>query len=464
MPLIDAQNRRWWILGAMSGVLGLTVLDETIVGVALATIRPDLDMGVVASHWVVNAYLLSFTGFVAIGGRLGDSHGHTAIFVIGTAIFAVASLAAGSAPSGGWLIAARAVQGIGAAIIFPASLAMITNIFPAEERGTAFGIQVTISAVFMSMGPLVGGFFTESVSWRWIFWINLPFIAVIALIVFVTREEGPAPSAPADADGEAESNGFDIAGLATLILGLTALVVAFMQGVEWGWGSPAILSLLAGGVVLLGVFAVVELTRVNPLIEVGLLRIATFTGGNLVFFMFQFNKIAVFVFIALYLQEVMHASPIEAGFLILVAVLPTLATSLLAGKAADRFGSRMPLSIGLFINASTVGAVAVAMAYQSYALIVAPLIVWGATLPVIAVCARRALMGAVPEALRGQAGGVNLTIQMLGGTIGMALCGTLLATTGDYRLVFGVTSALLFVSLLIAVATIERHAASAPAH
>ncbi|MCG8546514.1 MAG: MFS transporter [Alphaproteobacteria bacterium] len=463
MAVFDAQNRRWWILGAMSGVLGLTVLDETIVGVALPTIRPDLDMGQVASHWVVNAYLLTFTCFVAIGGRLGDSHGHTGIFVIGTAIFAAASLAAGSAPSGGWLIGARAAQGMGAAIIFPASLAMITSIFPAEERGTAFGIQVTIAAVFMSMGPLVGGFFTETISWRWIFWINLPFVAVIALIIFVTRERALEPSAPT-APTKAESHGFDIAGLATLVLGLTALVVAFMQGVEWGWDSPAILSLLAGGVVLLGIFAVVELHRANPLIEISLLRIATFTGGNLVFFMFQFNKIAIFVFVALYLQEVMRDSPIEAGLVILVSVLPTLVTSLLAGKAADRFGSRMPLSVGLFLNASAVGLVADATASDSYALIVAPLIVWGATLPVVAVCSRRALMSAVPEAQRGQAGGVNLTIQMLGGTIGMALCGTLLATTGDYGLVFGVTSGLLFVSLLIAMTMIERSGASAAAH
>ena len=179
MQLINDQNRKWWMVGAMSGVLGLIVLDETIVGVALATIRTDLDMSQVTSHWVVNAYLLTFACFVAIGGRLGDSHDRTGVFVIGAAIFGVASLAAGFAPSGGWLIAARALQGVGAAVTFPASLAMITNIFPPEKRGAALGIQTTVAAVFMSMGPLVGGFFAESISWRWIFWINLPVIAGI---------------------------------------------------------------------------------------------------------------------------------------------------------------------------------------------------------------------------------------------------------------------------------------------
>ena len=214
-------------------------------------------------------------------------------------------------------------------------------------------------------------------------------------------ESAPAPKAT-------EPHGFDIIGLATLVLGLTALVVAFMQGVEWGWDAPAILALLVGGVVLLALFAVTEQRRQAPLIEIGLLRIATFTGGTLVFFMFQFNKIVVFIFVALYLQDVMRDTPIEAGLVLLVAVLPTLGTSLIAGKAADRFGSRLPLSIGLFLNALALGLVAVATAYDNYALIVAPLIVWGATLPFIAVCSRRALMSAVPAVRRGQAGGVNL--------------------------------------------------------
>ncbi len=454
MQLINDQNRKWWMLGAMSGVLGLIVLDETIVGVALATIRTDLDMSQVASHWAVNAYLLTFACFVAIGGRLGDSHDRTGVFVIGAAIFGVASLAAGFAPAGGWLIAARALQGVGAAVTFPASLAMITNIFPPEQRGAALGIQTTVAAVFMSMGPLVGGFFAETISWRWIFWINLPVIAGIACVVHAARTRPPQEERPLTATG---AGSFDFVGLVTLVVGLTALVIAFMQGSEWGWGAPAVLALIGGGVVLLAFFAVTETRRSDPLIEIGLLRIATFTGGNLVFFMFQFNKMVVFVFVALYLQNVLRASPIDAGAALLIAVLPTLFTSLFAGKAVDRFGSRWPLLIGLLVNASALALVALATTYDRYALIVAPLVVWGATLPFIAVSARRALMSAVPEAQRGQASGVNLTIQMLGGTIGMAICNTLLATTGDYRLIFLVTSALLFLNVLLAWMMIERH-------
>ena len=423
MAWIDERNRSWWVLAAMSGVLGLVVLDETVVGVALATIRSDLGTSQIASHWVVNAYLLTFTCFVALGGRLGDSLGHERLFLMGVAIFGLASLASGLAQNGGSLIAARAIQGIGAAMVFPASWAIMTGTFAPQQRGLAFGIQTTVGGVFMSLGPLVGGFFAETVSWRWIFWINLPVVLAIALVLIAARVPSPhaeRPSSPAAAGS------FDSLGLALLIGGLCALVIGLMQGVEWGWASPAILALSGAGLVLLACFAVRETRTARPLIELRLLLIGTFTGGCMVFFMFQFDKIVVFVFVPLYLQHVLHLSPIDAGLVVLVAVLPTLVTSLMAGRLADRLGSRIPLLIGLVLNGSAVAVLGLAMAYESYAMVLAPLVIWGATLPFLAVSARRALMGAVPKGQQGQASGVNLTLQMLGGTVGMALCGTLL--------------------------------------
>jgi EmrB/QacA subfamily drug resistance transporter len=451
---IDDRTRKWWILAAMSGVLGLIVLDETVVGVALATIQPELAMSQVESHWVVNAYLLTFTCFVAVGGRLGDVLGHRGFFVTGVAIFGLASLAAGLAPSGAWLIAARGLQGIGAAVVFPASWAMMTSIFPAEQRGTAFGIQVTVGGLFMSMGPLLGGLFTETLSWRWIFWINLPVVAVIAAIVWSAWK---AP--PAECRGPSK---IDWPGLFSLVGGLTALVTGLMQGAEWGWGAPATLALLCAGVVLLALFIVWERRTAHPLIQLGLLRDATFTGGILVFFMFQFNKIAVFVFIALYLQDALGFSPIDAGLVVMLAVVPTLVTSLLSGRAADRFGSRRPLFIGLSLNGAALILVALATTVHSVALLMAPLVVWGAMLPFIAVSARRALMSAVPKAQQGEASGVNLTVQMLGGTVGMALCSALLVATGTYWSLFLMTGALVFALLVVAWFTVERPAVSGP--
>ncbi|MEM7227048.1 MAG: MFS transporter [Pseudomonadota bacterium] len=445
---IGDQSRKWWILAAMSGVLGLIVLDETVVGVALPTIQPELDLSPVAAHWVVNAYLLAFTGFVAVGGKLGDLFGHRGIFVLGVALFGLASLAAGFAQSGAWLIAARALQGIGAAVIFPASWAMLTSVFPIEQRGTAFGIQTTVGGIFMSMGPLVGGLFTETLSWRWIFWINLPVVAAIAAIVWAAWKA--PPSAPRKAGK------IDLPGLVGLVAGLSALVIALMEGADWGWTAPAILSLLAAGIVLLALFVVWEQRSDHPLIALSLLGDRTFTGGVLVFFMFQFNKVAVFVFVALYLQKVLKLTPIDAGLIVMVAVLPALVTSLIAGRAADRFGSRWPLFIGLTLNGAALVLLGAATSFERIPLIVAPLIVWGATLPFIAVAARRALMNAAPKSQQGEASGINLTVQMLGGTVGMALCGAMLLAIGAYWPLFFLTGALVLALLILAFFTIER--------
>ncbi len=454
MGAISETSRKWWILAAMSGVMGLVVLDETVVGVALATIQPDLDMTTVGSHWVVNAYLLTFTCFVAVGGRLGDSVGQRDLFVAGTLIFGLSSLAAGFAQDGALLIAARAVQGVGGAVIFPVSLAVITNTFALEQRGLALGVQTTVGATFMSMGPLVGGYLSEDMSWRWIFWVNLPVVIAIALIAIAAwpsarKSDEPAKPKP--------SGGFDTPGLATLIVGLSAIVIALMQASDWGWGAPATLALLGAGIALLVVFCLLELRRSHPLFELGLLRIATFSGGNVVFFVFQWSKLAVFVFVALYLQEVLHDSPIDAGLLMLAAVAPTLATSLHSGKAADRFGSRRPLFVGLLLQGAALIVVGFGMYQESHALIIGPLVVWGAAMAVVAVPTRRAVMSSVPATHRGQAGGVNLTIQMLGGTIGIALCSTLLVSTGDYASLFFVTGGLLLFALVVAWFTVDRH-------
>ncbi|MEM7445627.1 MAG: MFS transporter [Pseudomonadota bacterium] len=444
MALIRPEAGRWWILAAMACVLGLTVLDETVIGVALDTIKTDLSMSVVASHWVVNAYLLAFTCLVAVGGRLGDTIGHTRLFYIGASIFAAASAASGLAETGSWLIGARAAQGVGAAIIFPTSIATISRAFPDKHRGTAFGIQVAIAACFMASGPLVGGFFTSAISWRWIFWINLPLTALIVLVVLAASQPEPKSEKPAGKEP------FDGGGLILLVLSLSALVIAVMQGAEWGWLSPAVLALVAAGAVLMIAFVLLELKLKKPLIELRLLAIKTFTGGNLVFGMFQFDKIAVFVFVPLFLQQVLERSAIGAGLGVLAAVVPTLLTSYLSGRLTDRFGSRRPLLIALVANGVAVLGIAFGAYQSSYGWMVAPLILWGISLPFIATTSRHALMSAVPQDHQGEASGVNLTIQMLGGTIGMALCSTVMLITQSFALVFVMTGVLLLLTFFIA--------------
>ncbi len=449
--------RLWWILVAMSGVLGLVVLDETVVGVALPTIQAELGMTPAGSHWVVNAYLLVFTALVALGGRLGDRHGRGRLFLVGVALFGLGSLAAGLAPTGAALVAARGLQGAGAALVFPASFAILTASFPPERRGFALGIQTTVAGCFMASGPAVGGVFAEAISWRWIFWINLPVVlAIAAIAVAMEIHKGEASPVPG------ERKALDAAGLAALVVGLSAFTIALMEGGDWGWTSPALMALLVTGPLVLALFVWLETRRDDPLIALDLLKIPTFTGCVIVFFMFQFDKIIVFIFVPLFLQKGLGFSPLDSGWPILVAVLPAVATSLLAGRLADQIGARKPLLLGLLLNGGALLVIAAGVGLASFGTIVAALLLWGATLPTISVVPRRALMSAVAPAQQGQASGVNLTIQMIGGTIGLALCTAVLTATGAFLPVFALTGLLVLAAVPIAWALVERPEATVP--
>ncbi len=451
---MNESHRKWWILAALSGVLAMVVLDETVVGVALPTIQRELGMSLVSGHWVINAYLLVFTVFVTTGGKLGDIFGHRWLFVSGLAIFGLASLASGFAEDGALLITARAIQGIGAAVIFPASVAMITAVFPVEQRGLVFGIQTAVGGTFMSLGPLVGGMFTEIFSWRWIFWINLPIAIGIASLVLAAWVPPPRDTRTSLID---KLSSIDYRGLVTLVAGLGALVFAIMEAPDRGWLTPLTLILLLGGAVNVVAFVIIELRSSKPLIELDLFRNRTFTACNLVVFAGQFSKFAVVVFGALYLQHVLHFSPIQAGIALLAAVVPTLVTSIPAGRLADRFGVRWLSLTALLLNGSAMLWISYFVGWKGFGLLVPGLVIWGLALPFHFVPVRRAIMGTVSADKHGQAGGINLAAQLLGGTVGMTVCGTLLATTGDFRIVYLVSAGLALVVLFIGLFALDRH-------
>jgi EmrB/QacA subfamily drug resistance transporter len=427
MPEIDDDRRKWWVLAAMGGVLGLIMLDETVVGVALPTIRDALGMSQSTAHWVVNAYLLVFAGLVVAGGKLGDMIGLRRLFVGGVVLFGLASMLAGFAQSSAWMLAARSVQGIGAAVIFPASTAILTRVFSPAERGLALGIYAAIGTVFIALGPLAGGFFTDTFSWRWIFWINLPLVAAIALAVLTVWTE-PAP--------EHRARRFDRAGLVTLVLGLSALVFALMEGPEWGWQHPLIWALLACGVMILSLFVLAERQAAAPLIELDLFRSPLFTVSSLILFTAQFNNIAMIVFGALYLQDVLRMNALQAGLAMLVAVGPIPLVAVPAGRIADRFGQHWPSVAGLALTGMGMLLLAGAVAFERYALMVAPMLVWGAGVPFMFGPSQRAMMNAVAADKQGEAAGIGRGAQQLGGTIGMAVCGMLLTMTGAFEPVF----------------------------
>ncbi len=447
MPEIKADDRKWWVLAAMGAILGVILLDETVVGVALPTIQTDLGMSDIAAHWVVNVYMLVLAGLAAAAGKFGDIAGHKMVMNAGLLIFGLASLACGFADGGAWLIVARAVQGAGAAIIFPASLAMLTIAFPEEQRGLAIGIAGAIGTVFLALGPLVGGFLTDVASWRWIFWVNPPVVFLVGLIVTAAWIEPARDQTP---------ERIDKAGLFLLVGALSMLIFAIMEGPQWGWTDPVILLLLADGAVLLFVFVVIELRLRTPLMEVDLFSNPTFTACNLVIFAAQFTKMAVFIFGALYLQNVLKMTPLMAGLALLPTVVPQPFTAPLAGRAADRYGARWPSLGGLVFMFAGLAWIGVAVSWQSYGALFPGLLFWGLSMAFLFVPPQRAVMNAVPPFKRGQAGGIAMSSQLLGATVGMAVSSTIFSMTNDFQVVFLASAALTLIVLVIAWSTIER--------
>ena len=444
---INDTSRKWWILPAMGAILGVILLDETVVGVALPTMQADLDMSAISSHWVVNIYMLVLAGLAAAAGKFGDILGHKLVMNTGLLIFAVASLACGFAQTDLWLIAARGVQGVGAAIIFPSCLAMATIVFPPEQRGFALGIWGAIGTVFLALGPLVGGFLTDYVTWRAIFWVNPPICAAVAAIVFAAWVDPPQHD---------KTETIDKTGVVLLVGGLSMVVFALMEGPDWGWSNPAILSLLAAGLVLLGLFVLAELKKRMPLIEVKLFANPTFSACNLVVFAAQYSKMAVFVFGALYFQEVLKCSPLMAGVALLPTVAPQIVTAPLAGRSADRYGARWPSILGVLAMAVGLVIITIAMTWESYVLMFWGLLSWGLSQAFVFVPPQRAVMNSVPPQKQGQAGGITMTMQLLGATVGMAVCSTLFSMTSNYQVVFAATAIFTAIVLVIAWLTIER--------
>lgn len=431
----------------MGAAGGLILLDETVLGVALPTLRRDFDINQVTAHWVINAYFLTFAGFAAAGGKLADLIGLRRSMLAGLAVFGLAALAAGFAENTAWLIAARVAQGLAAAVIYPTTLGMVTAAFPKEQRGSAFGTLASIGTAFLMAGPLVGGFFTEALSWRWIFWINIPISVGAAFVVISIWTDPPQQSARTN---------ISPLELPMLLASVSLIVFALMQSGDWGWSDPIIPVLFILGLVVAAFFSVFESRRDLPLIDVGLFRNPNFAACTLIFFTAQYTKISIVVFVALYLQHVLKLSPMTAGLCLLVAVVGSPLLSSFAGKTGDKYGTRIPALFGLAFAAAGLLWVAFFSRDDSYVLIVPGLAVWGLALPFCFVPAGHAIMNAVPPEKRGQAGGIATTARLLGGTFGMAVCGTVLATTGSYQAVFFATCGVMATTFLVAYFAVER--------
>jgi len=438
--MID-QYRKWFIHIAASLAFGLILLDETVVAVALPTIQKEFSISLVLSHWIMNSYLLVIAGFIAVGGKLGDILGFRKLFVAGLMIFGISSLAAGFAQNAAWLITARSVQGFGAAIIFPTSVALIAHVFPVNQRGFAMGIYGGIGTSFLSLGPLIGGYFTNEISWRWIFWINIPIVTFITFAFLTAWRE------PSSANAVRR---IDYKGLITLVLGIGFLVLAIMQGSGWGWDSYIIVFLFTAAVVFLILFCIVELKVDKPLIELDLFRNGTFNSSNLQIFTGQFSKLTVVVFGALYFQQVLKMDPLKAGVALLPAMIPIPFMAVIGGKATDIYGPRYPSIFGLVACGLAIILIGFLSGANRYEFLLPAILLYGFAQPLLYTPPRVAVSNSVPDEKQGQAGGIVSTAQMLGATISVAVMSAVLSELNSFKTVFIATGVFVLMVSLVA--------------
>jgi EmrB/QacA subfamily drug resistance transporter len=423
--LITDENRRWWTLGAMCFALFMIMLDNTVVNVALPSIQRDLHASLSALEWTVNAYTLTFAVLLVTGGRLGDIFGRRKMFLFGVIVFGFASAAIGFAPNDGFLVGFRAVQGVGAAFMMPATLSIITQSFPAHERGTAIGTWAGVSALALAIGPVVGGFLTQSVGWRAIFFINPPIAALaVAVTLFAARESRD----------ETVSRAVDYAGIAALTIGLTALVLALVQGNTWHWGSPQILALFATAAIALPSFLLIELRAPAPMIDFAFFRSRTSAGVNLVAFIVSFAMFAQFFFMTLYMQNVLHYSPLETGVRFLPATAMIVIIAPIAGRLSDRVGPRPLMTVGLVLVAAAIFIQSHITVHSGYMTLLPGFVLMGIGMALTMSPMSTAAMNAVDRTKAGAASGVLSMSRMVGSTFGVAVMGAIVATIGKSKL------------------------------
>jgi EmrB/QacA subfamily drug resistance transporter len=412
-------NRRWWVLATMTGSLSMIMIDQTVVSVALPTMQHDLSLSTSGLQWVVNAYLLSLAVLVALGGRIADLLGAERTFRVGAVVFVTASALCGLAGSELAIIASRALQGAGAAMMVPATSAIILNAFGQSERGKAMGIYSGVSMIFLALGPLVGGLLTQSVTWRAVFFINLPIGLAMLVAAHKTLPSPPLRRIRRDA--------IDWVGIPLLIGGLGSLVLALMQGQSWGWGSPVVIGLFGIAAVLLPSFVLWERRQAHPLVQLSLLRLQNFKIDSTVLAGVQFALTGVSVFGAIFGQEVLGYGPTRAGLSMLPLTLPLLVVAPLAGRLYDRIGPRALLTGGSLLIAAGLSWSAIWLHEREYILLVPGYVALGCGLGMSISPGTTDALGAAAPGDRSQASGLLQTLRQVGGTVGIAVLGAVVA-------------------------------------
>ncbi|MDQ3379778.1 MAG: MFS transporter [Actinomycetota bacterium] len=335
------ETRKWFTLAAVSFGLFMIMLDNTVVNVALPSIQRDLGTDLSSLQWIVTGYALTFAALMLVGGKVADAYGRRLIFVVGIAVFTTASLWCGLADSGDELIAARVLQGAGAALMNPATLSIIAATFPPHQRGTAIGIWAGVSGLALAIGPLVGGLITEHLDWSWIFFVNIPvgIIAIAASFLFI------------DESRDETHVRLDLPGLATSAIGLFTLTYALIEANTYGWTSPRILGAFAVAGASILAFILLERYQRAPMLPLELFRNRTYAGANTVMLLVALAMFGVFFFLSLYMQNVLDYSAVQTGAAFLPMTILIILIAPAAGKTSDRFGSRGLMTAGMILIA-----------------------------------------------------------------------------------------------------------------
>jgi EmrB/QacA subfamily drug resistance transporter len=420
-PTTNLQRRGWTLLIVSLGLF-MVVLDNLVVNVALPSIRHDLGASIQTLEWTVNAYVLAYAVLLLTGSALGDRLGRKRMFIAGISLFTAGSVAAALSPTIGFLIAARATQGVAAALVTPLTLTLLAEAFPPHQRGLALGVWSGISGIGVALGPLVGGALTQIASWHWIFWVNVPIgIALVPL----------AASRLVESRGDVKR--LDLPGLALASSGLFGVVFGLVRSQSLGWSSAEVIISLLAGTALLVAFVIQELRTDEPMLPMEFFANRGFAVTNAVSLAMYFGMFGSIFFLSQFLQNVLHNSPLEAGVKLLVWTGAVMVVSPVSGFLSERFGSRLFMAAGLGLQAIALGMLAsLASVDQSYASMLIPFALAGSGMAMVFAPSANAVLSSVRTAQTGQASGATNAIRELGGVLGIAVLATVFTSNGSY--------------------------------
>jgi EmrB/QacA subfamily drug resistance transporter len=419
---MTSSRRNGWTLGIVSVALFMAVLDNLVVSVALPTIHRDLGASIQSLEWTVNAYVLAYAVLLLTGAALGDRFGRKRMFVIGLFVFTLASAAAALAPSTDLLVAARALQGAGAAIVTPLTLTLLAEAFPSERRGMAIGVWSGISGIAVAIGPLVGGAVVQGISWHWIFWINVPIGLVLAPLAMRQLRESHGPY-----------GSLDLPGLALASTGAFGIVFGLVRAQSLGWTSPTILATLSAGAVLLAGFVAWELRAREPMLPMSFFAKRSFAVTNVASLSMYFGMFGSIFFLSQYMQNVLHNTPLQAGLKLLVWTGASMVVAPLAGIFSERFGSRPFMVAGLSLQAGGLAwFTSMTSTHLAYSSMIVPFVMAGAGMALVFAPSASAVLSSVRPNQAGQASGANNAIREVGGVLGVAVLASIFTGAGGY--------------------------------